>query len=269
MENEKKIRKTATIRAEIEKSINDYNEHRNSGKLSLSIKDTEKLQDLEKEFAHSAMVEHFTACAKASDKMHSVLRSCTYVILAHKDSTKTAKEVDKDGVAKEVVKFERTLMERKRYVSLKSYDAFCKKTTGDYASRDFEWVLKVEDAGRILTQITSDAIGFMFDIGSYRVSKDAKAVYTIDDFKPDKIVGTLQGIIDDIIYDEKDGVNRYAVNINDAQFVIKTFTGFGGVGKVKTANKGTIDSIILSVLLHLVTGLAYEVVYPKVRAQEA
>ena len=268
MANEKKIRLTTEIRKDIDKAISDYVAHRNNGKLSASLTDTEKLQEFEAEYAHSALVEHFTKCSKATDKMRAVLRDCTYTVIAHKDSVKTVKEVDDKGVAKEVVKFERSLIERKRYVSLKAYDAFCNKTYGAYASRDFGWVLKVEDASRVLTAITSDAIGFIFDPSSYRVSKGVTNTFTVADFMPDKIVGTIQGIVDDIIYEEKDGANRYAVTQYDANFVLKTFTGFGGVGKVKTANKGTMDSIILSVLLHLVTGLAYEVVFPKVKANQ-
>lgn len=269
MANEKKIRLTSEIRKDIEKSIADYNQHRNSGKIAAAMKDTETLSELESEFAHSAMVEHFTQCSKASDKMHAVLRSCTFVVLAHQDKTSTGKAVDDKGNAKEVIKFERKLIERKRYVSLKAYDAFCNKTCGAYASRDFGWVGKVEDASRVLTAVTSNAIGFLFDPTTYRVSKDTGSIYTTDDFMADKIVGTIQGIVDDIIFDEKDGENRYKVAQNDAQFLLKSFTGFAGVGRVRTANKGTMDNIVLSILLHLVTGLEYEVVYPKIKAQNA
>lgn len=268
MENTKTIRKTTDIQKDIEKSIADYNQHRNAGKLSASMKDSENLAELEKEFAHSAMVEHYSTALKASDKIHAILRTPQYIVLAHKDSTKTGKKVGDDGVAKEVVTFERTLVQRKRFISLKAFDAFVKKSTGEYASRDYEWVGKVEDAARVLTEITSNAIGFIFDPTSYRVGKDTKSLYKVEDFMPDKIVGTLQGIIDDIIVDEKDGENRYKLTQYDAQFVLKSFTGFGGVGKIKTANKGTMDGIILSVLLHLVTGLEYEVVYPKVKADQ-
>ena len=212
------------------------------------------------EYNKKAKAENFAILRASDNPMLAAIEKLTY-------GTMTIRE-ERDKETKVVVRY--VLEAGTAYIDLLEFEKFCE---GKTIAANTAWKYKLEKYNYIMALRIAKDLGD--DVKSverrYHISQEAMGIDKNN--KPisnTKMLAGLQDIVDAIIYEDKDGKNRYKVTSHDVAFLVNTLTTAGRAKHgVRYANASTTRGLIARILNRIVEDGSYTLEYTTKREAEA